>query len=293
MRTLSVCGLLLCAMAPANAQEITGVIGGYGALDYEYEYGGIPDIEWRGTGFGGWAELFGKVGVVISDDLTVQLDAWARTGAGKIDLENTPDGGETWDPDYTYDWAQKHFGTMAHVTFRSGDFLYGLAGGLGAFSGTGTEEPFSFFATGALEGGYQGDAFSLIGQIGLTQVLAGPHADYDSASYHAGVDAVYYLAPDFSVSASGSIAHSNDYYEDYTYTVLSTEARYKLPDSPLILSAAYMLEIQEYGAVAGNYTAFANRAMVGARIPFGAGAETLQDLDRATGLKTYADYYGR
>lgn len=182
---------------------------------------------------------------------------------------------------------------MAHVTFRSGDFLYGLAGGLGAFSGTGSEEPFSYFATGALEGGYQGDDFSLIGQIGLTQVLAGPYTGYDSTSYHAGVEAVYYLAPDLSVSASGSMAQSTDVYEDYTYTVLSAEARYKLPDSPLILSAAYMLEIQQYGAVASNYTAYANRAMVGARIPFGAGAETLQDLDRATGLKTFADYYGR
>lgn len=272
----------LCGATAALAEDLTGYVGFDLGPDWQTGHWDGDEVQ---RGPGGWAAAYGRLGVDLADEITAQFDAWLRRGEGEIDDD---DFGLT-------TWYQLQGGAAAHLTYRNGDFLGGVAGSLGFLNGN--DEKDSTYGSVALESGFDADEFSLIGHLGYTGSLSGYSKDIGEEILFAALDAAYYLNPDFSLSAQISWSRYTDEantVDQKDVTALVVGFDYKLPDQPLILTGRYMAEYYDYTrADVDVFSMFNQRVTVGARIPFGEDSGTLRDLDRATGLEHLAGYYNR
>lgn len=279
IRILAVTTAIFGATA-ASGQDFTGFVGIDLGPDLQHAR---DDLGYEESGPGGWAAVYGRLGVDLADEATMQFDAWLRRGEGEIER-----------PTDSYAWEQLQAGAAAHLTYRSGNFLAGAAGSVGAFNGNNGWK--STLGTVAVEGGFEAEEFSLVGQLGYTGALSGQAKDIGEEIVFVALDATYYLTPDLSVSAQLSWSRYTDEpdtVDEKDVTTLVAGVEYKLPDSPVILTASYMAEHYDYVNDAADFYAVNQRVTVGARLPFGAGADTLRDLDWATGLEHPAGYYNR
>ncbi|RYE10317.1 MAG: hypothetical protein EOP22_04520 [Hyphomicrobiales bacterium] len=272
-------GLLLAATPLAQAQEVTGVISLSGSAEH-VNWDGEDWYTWyNGTSLVTFGSISGKVGVVVSNDVSLQFDAWVQRWQGN-------GTGHYRDGDYDIEWDELDMGGAAHLTYRASDFLIGVVGGLGRSSDADDLADYSAYATLAVEGGYDTDELSIIGQAGLTRTIN----EGDLAAFGS-VTATYYLTPNMSVSAFAAAVSRE--YEGYENDVdlragAGTQIRYKLDDSPLILSLGYTFGGWYWDLVDNDNDDVGfetlHRVTASLSIPFGVGSTSLRDLDRATGL---------
>ena len=83
------------------AEDFTGFVGIDFGPDWQQAH---DDNGYDESGPGGWAAVYGRVGVDLADDITAQFDAWFRNGESEIDR-----------PADSYTWQQQQGGAAGDL----------------------------------------------------------------------------------------------------------------------------------------------------------------------------------
>ena len=258
--------------------------------------GHFGNSEWGypGINYGNdeWNEILltgaGRAAIPVAPQLTLQLDSWVRSFSGE-----TIECLASEDDCSTYDYSGYRVGGAAHLAHAFDGVVIGSMVSLGA---RGDEDYQEWWGTAALEGFVSFDQFRLYGQVGVTRGLTEYPGDNNSTSVFAKGDLAYYVDPNLRVSANAGIdRYTGDEWDREEYSA-SWGARIekKFEDTPFSLFASYQGWVWsgEDNETSWKWNADSHTIKVGARFAFGQGTQTLQDLDRAVGLKDMNEIYG-
>lgn len=271
----------------AQAFKTAGVISIEGGLaqNHNLHSGSYWNDTWSKTQRLG---IDGRLGINITDTVTMQLDAWA------VHTRNRMSGSDT-DGAVGYDWQNTNFGGTVHTTVHLNDFYVGGAVGVGGYNytawmATGDVHDDHLYGTVALEAGVLGEGYRIDGQLGYTDSLYQNRFDDKLKTVFGGLAATYYFAP--NLSASGAVVGVLQ-ETGRKAALLTFEGRYRPEASPVILSLALAAQFDNSSLDGDTYRGAGQAISFGLKLPFGSEQSSLQDLDRSVGLSLYQPYYGR
>src|SRR5690606_8417454 len=138
-------------------------------------------------------------------EFSVQIDGWISQAAGGYE-------GETNFGSFAASAAGTIAGAATHLTYHAGDFLIGVVGSAALYRYAEQEDDTIIYgpletvhAAAAIEGGYEGDDFRVIGQLGLTWPT-GDAFDPESTRYFAALAGTYYFNPNLALTARASLS---------------------------------------------------------------------------------------